>query len=174
MPFFLVLGWMWIESYFFKQRSVIGINSLEDSSVQSLDRLGCWGWGVGRVQFSPLIEWVVGGGVWGDMKDDSVEILFQSFLQEGLLSSSGMGRDVHSGMGWNVHSLMMSIQHFLWMDNTKEHPPRCPEWCFREAVVACDVPEPCKFFVKKQKHTQKTQYSKTTLTLTLCTLVSTQ
>ena len=74
---------------------------------------------MGRVQFSPLIEWVVGGGVWGDMKDDSVEILFQSFLQEGLLSSSGMGRDVHSGMGWNVHSLMLSIQHFLWMDTPK-------------------------------------------------------
>ena len=27
--------------------------------------------------------------------DDSAEILFQSFLQEALVSSSGMGRDVH-------------------------------------------------------------------------------
>ena len=30
------------------------------------------------------------------MMDDSAEILFQSFLQEALVSSSGMGRDVHS------------------------------------------------------------------------------
>ena len=30
----------------------------------------------------------------GDMRDDSAEILFQSFLQEALVSSSGMGRDV--------------------------------------------------------------------------------
>ena len=38
------------------------------------------------------------------MRDDSAEILFQFFLQEALLGSSGMGRDVHS---------LMSIQHFL-------------------------------------------------------------
>ena len=48
----------------------------EFSSVQSLDRL------VRRE----------------DMGDDSAEILFQSFLQEALVSSSGMGRDVHSLM----------------------------------------------------------------------------
>ena len=30
----------------------------------------------------------------GSMRDDSAEILFQSFLQEALLSGSGMGRDV--------------------------------------------------------------------------------
>ena len=40
----------------------------------------------------------------GDMRDNSAEILFQSFLQEALVSSSGMGRDVYS---------LMSIQHFL-------------------------------------------------------------
>ena len=39
------------------------------------------------------------------MKDDSAEILIQSFLQEALVSSSGMGRD--------VHSLVLSILHFL-------------------------------------------------------------
>ena len=55
----------------------------EFSSVQSRDRLGRR----------------------GDMRDDSAEILFQSFLQEALVSSSGMGRD--------VHSLMLPIQHFL-------------------------------------------------------------
>ena len=43
------------------------------SSVQSLDRLG------------HLRE----------MRDDLAEILFQSFLQEALASSSGMDRDVH-------------------------------------------------------------------------------
>ena len=53
------------------------------SSVQSLDRLGHW----------------------GDMRDDLVEILFQPFLQEAIVSSSGTGRD--------VHSLMLSIQYFL-------------------------------------------------------------
>ena len=36
-----------------------------------------------------------------DMKDDSAEILFQSFLQEAIVSSSGTGRDVHSEEdGW--------------------------------------------------------------------------
>ena len=40
----------------------------------------------------------------GDMREDSAEILFQSFLQEAV-SSSGMGRD--------VHPLMLSLQHFL-------------------------------------------------------------
>ena len=53
------------------------------------------------VQFSPLTDWVVGG----DMRDDSAEILFQSFLQEALENSSGTDRD--------VHSLMLNIQHFL-------------------------------------------------------------
>ena len=52
-------------------------------SVQSLDQLGDQ----------------------GDMRDLSAEILFQPFLQEALVSSSGMGR--------NVHFLMLSIQHFL-------------------------------------------------------------
>ena len=49
------------------------------SSVQSLERLGRR----------------------GDMRNDLAEILFQSFLQEAPVSSSGMGRD--------DHSLMLSI-----------------------------------------------------------------
>ena len=61
--------------------------SVQFSSVQPLDRLGRRG----------------GGG--SDMKDDSAEILFQSFLQETLVSSCGMGRE--------VHSLMLSSQHVL-------------------------------------------------------------
>ena len=32
----------------------------------------------------------------GDMRDDSAEILFQSFLQEVLVSRSGIGRAFHS------------------------------------------------------------------------------
>ena len=56
------------------------------------------------VQLSPLTEWVTG--------NDSAGVVFQSFRQEALVSSSGMGRD--------VHSLMLSFQHFLC-------PPRhCP------------------------------------------------
>ena len=39
------------------------------------------------------------------MTDDSAEILFQSFLQEALVSSSGIGRD--------VHSFTLSIWHSL-------------------------------------------------------------
>ena len=54
----------------------------------------------------------------GDMKDDSAEILFQSFLQEALVSSSGMGRD--------VHSLMLSIQHFFC--RTPRRPPSKVPW----------------------------------------------
>ena len=56
--------------------------NLSISSVQSLDRLD-------RRR---------------DMRNDSAEIFFQSFLQEALVSSSGMGR--------GVHSLTLSIQHF--------------------------------------------------------------
>ena len=53
-------------------------------------------------QFSPA-PWPI--ALLGDMTDDSAEILFQSFLLEALVSSSGMSRE--------VHSLMLSIQHFL-------------------------------------------------------------
>ena len=52
----------------------------------------------------------------GDMRVDSAEILSQSFLQEALVSSSGMGRD--------VHSLMLSTQHFL-----------CRQWCHPSSKV---------------------------------------
>ena len=55
------------------------------------------------VQFSSVLWDQLGGR--GDLRDDSANFLFQSFLQEAIVSSSGMGRD--------VHSLMLSIQHFL-------------------------------------------------------------
>ena len=41
----------------------------------------------------------------GDTGDDSAEILFQSCLREALVSSFGMGKD--------VHSLMLFVQHLL-------------------------------------------------------------
>ena len=69
------------------------------SSVQSQDRLDC-----------P-----------GGMRDDSAEILFQSFLQEAHVSSSGMGKD--------VHSLMLSIQHFLC------RPRRCSPYKVPRGMV---------------------------------------
>ena len=53
------------------------------SSVQSFDRLGRR----------------------GDIRDDSAEIFFQSYLQKALMSSSDLGR--------NVQSLISSIQYFL-------------------------------------------------------------
>ena len=53
------------------------------------------------VQFSPLTDWVVVG----KMREDSTEILFQSFLQEALVCSSGIRSD--------VHSLTLSVKHLL-------------------------------------------------------------
>ena len=49
--------------------------------------------------FSPVTDWVIWGGG-GGMRDDSAEILFQSFLQEALVSSSGMDRYVHCLTLW--------------------------------------------------------------------------
>ena len=41
----------------------------------------------------------------GNMRGNSAEILFRFFLQEVIVSSSGIGKD--------VHSLVLSIQYFL-------------------------------------------------------------
>ena len=78
------------------------------SSVQSFDRLGRW----------------------GDMRDNSADLLFPSFLQEAPVSSSGMGR--------YVHSLMLSILHFLcWPQN---HPPSKVAWrCFWRGCGGCST-----------------------------------
>ena len=71
------------------------------------------------------------------MADDSAEILSRCLLQKAIVSSSGMGRD--------VHSLMLSIQLFLC------HPYMASPTLqgdlkdgFGEAVVLCDMLEPCK------------------------------
>ena len=66
------------------------------------------------------------------MRDDSAEIVFQSFLQEADVSSSSMGGA--------VHSLVLSIQQTTASPTLQ----RAPEDGFRQAVKACDIPEPCK------------------------------
>ena len=74
----------------------------ELSSTHSSNRFcgtGAWAMLPLSVQFSPLTDLVVGE----DLRNDPV---FESFLQEALISSPGMGRD--------VHSLMLSIQFFLY------------------------------------------------------------
>ena len=58
------------------------------------------------------------------MKDDSAEILFQSFLHEALVGSSGIGRDVHS---------LMSIQYCL--GQLWHRPPFKVPW--RIVLEAC-------------------------------------
>ena len=82
------------------------------------------------LQLSPLTGWV--------MRDDSVEILFQSFLQEAFVSNSGMGRD--------VHSLILSSPPAFPLPTTASPTSQgALKDGFGEAVVACDMPEPCKF-----------------------------
>ena len=73
----------------------------------------------------------------GDTGDDSAEILFQSFLQEAVVNSSGIGR--------GSHSLALSIQYFFSADQGVAHTLPCPERCFEDAVVDRDLAEPCKF-----------------------------
>ena len=73
--------WLAINEVYYKRGCTE--RSLRFSSVQSLDRLDRR----------------------GNMRDDSAEILFQSFLQEAFVSRFGMGK--------YVHSLMLSIQHFF-------------------------------------------------------------
>ena len=71
----------------------------------------------------------------GDIRDDSTEIPFQSFLQEALVSSSGTRRD--------VHSLMLSIQHFLCRPWRRPPYKVLEEWFWRGCRGVLLV-EPCK------------------------------
>ena len=69
------------------------------------------------------------------MTDDSAEILlFQPFLLEAIVSSSGMCRD--------VHSVTLSIQHFLCRPRRRPPSEVPPKDGSGEAVVARDMPEP--------------------------------
>ena len=74
------------------------------SSVPSLDRLSC------------LKE--VGVGVGGNMRNNSSEVLFKSFLPEATVSSPGIGRD--------VHSMVLSTLHFL--SQPQCHPTLKVSW----------------------------------------------
>ena len=81
-------------------------HTLRFSSVQFLDQLGHW----------------------GNMRDDSTEILFQSFLQEALVSSSGMGRDAHSSM--------LSTQPFLCQSQHRP-PSKVPRRTVLDRLSRC-------------------------------------
>ena len=70
------------------------------------------------------------------MTDDSPEILFQSFLREAIVSSSGISKD--------VHCLTLSIKHLLYRSRRRP-PSKVPSWDIWEAVVACGIARPCKF-----------------------------
>ena len=69
------------------------------------------------------------------MRDDSAEILRQSFLQEALLSKSGMGRDVHDVVhpAYPLPTTASSTLYSALRDG------------FREVVVARDMPDPCEY-----------------------------
>ena len=70
------------------------------------------------------------------ISDDSAEVLFQSVLHESLMSSSGMGRDVHSDIVHPAFPLPATASPTL-QGALKDG--------FGEAVVACDTLEPCDF-----------------------------
>ena len=71
----------------------------------------------------------------GDMRDDSAGILFQSSLQEALVSSSGIGRDAQS---------LIFVHHSFPLPTTSSSTLKgAQKDGFGEAVVACDMPEPC-------------------------------
>ena len=66
------------------------------------------------------------------MRDNSAEIFFQCFPQEALVSSSGKVKDV-------VH------QAFPALTTASPMLQGALKDGFVEAVMACDMPEPCKF-----------------------------
>ena len=70
------------------------------------------------------------------MRANSAEVFLPSFLQEALVSGSGMGRDVHSSM--------LSVQHFLCRPQRRPPSKGALKDDFREAVVEYDMPEPFK------------------------------
>ena len=77
-----------------------------------------------------MTDWVVRG----DMRDDSAEILFQSFLQKAFENSSGMGRDVRP---------LFDVVHPAFPLPTTASPTLQVAWkdSFGEAVVVCDMSE---------------------------------
>ena len=89
--------------------------SLQSSSVQSLDRLG--------------LRW--------DVRDNAAEILFQSFL------AGGPCGEFWHGQGCPLFDVVHPV---LSLPTTASSTLQgALKDGFGEAVVACDIPEPCKF-----------------------------
>ena len=90
---------------------------------------------ISSVLFSPLTDWIVGGaeGGGGGMKDDTAEILFQSFLQEALVSSFWHGQGCP----------LFDVVHPAFPLPTRASPTLkdAPKDGFVEAVVPCEIPE---------------------------------
>ena len=84
------------------------------------------------IQFSPLTDGVVGG----DMRDNSTEIFFQSF------SAGGPCEQFRHGQGCPL----FDVVHPAFPLPTTASPTLqgAMKDGFGEAVVACDMPEPCK------------------------------
>ena len=71
------------------------------------------------------------------MWDDSAKILSQSLLREAIVSSSGTDID---------HPLFDVVHPAFSLPTTASPTVQgAPKDGFGEAVVACDMPEPCKF-----------------------------
>ena len=87
------------------------------------------------VQFSPLTDLDVGGWGWRDTRNESAEIIFQPFLRE---AKSGVGRDILCPLFDVVHPT------FPLLTTASPTLQGALKDDFREAVVACDMPKPCK------------------------------
>ena len=88
-----------------------------------------------HVHFKPL-------GRLGNMRDDSAEIVFQCFLQEALVGSSGLGQG----------SPLFNAVHPAFPLPTTASPilQGALKDGFREAVVACDMPQTMQVSVFRQ------------------------
>ena len=81
-----------------------------------------------------LVQYVNWFGRRGDITDDPTEILYQSFLHGALVSS----------LAWADMSTLWRCSFSI---STKASPTLqgAPKDCLGEAVVVCDMPEPCNF-----------------------------
>ena len=71
------------------------------------------------------------------MPDDSAEIVFQSVLQDAVVSCCAMSED--------VHSLTLSIQHFLCRPRRRPPLKAALKDDLGEGVVPSDMPESLAF-----------------------------
>ena len=78
----------------------------------------------------------------GGLRDDSVDILFQCFLQETLESSSGMGR---------VSTLWCCPSCISSADQGVVHPPRCPGGWFWRGCQGARYVQTMQICVSRQK-----------------------